>query len=94
MFMFYGLKEALTLKSFDSTELDIRATRTPKGDPPYINVVKENLYAIREHVATTGQGGLSLALLANVIPVQVASVLSGDKGKKLARAGRKTLVRK
>ncbi|KAJ0715284.1 hypothetical protein HanPI659440_Chr13g0499351 [Helianthus annuus] len=39
----YGLKEALRLKSFDSTELDIRATRTPKGDPPYLNVVKENL---------------------------------------------------
>ncbi|KAF5772240.1 hypothetical protein HanRHA438_Chr13g0585361 [Helianthus annuus] len=83
----YGLKESLRLKSFDSTELDIRATRTPKGDPPYINVVKENLYAIREHVATTGQGGLSSAPLANVIPVQVASVLSGDKGKNWLERG-------
>ncbi|MFS7953342.1 hypothetical protein Hanom_Chr07g00617381 [Helianthus anomalus] len=43
-----GLKEALRLKSFDSTKLDIRATRTPKGDPPYLTVVKENLCPIRE----------------------------------------------
>ncbi|MFS7951740.1 hypothetical protein Hanom_Chr07g00598671 [Helianthus anomalus] len=34
-----GLKEALRLKSFDSTEFDVRATRTPKGDPPYLSVV-------------------------------------------------------
>ncbi|KAM0061489.1 hypothetical protein Hdeb2414_s0004g00136731 [Helianthus debilis subsp. tardiflorus] len=34
-----GLKEALRLKSFDSKELDIRATRTTKGDPPYLNLV-------------------------------------------------------
>ncbi|KAM0039847.1 hypothetical protein Hdeb2414_s0012g00386781 [Helianthus debilis subsp. tardiflorus] len=58
-----GLKEALRLKSFDSTELDIRATRMPKGDPPYLTVVKENLYPIRDPVATTGQGGWTLALL-------------------------------
>ncbi|MFS8008928.1 hypothetical protein Hanom_Chr14g01278631 [Helianthus anomalus] len=56
-----GLKEALRLKSFDSTELDIRATRTPKGDPPYLSVVKENLYPIREPVVAAGQGGLSSA---------------------------------
>ncbi|MFS7946123.1 hypothetical protein Hanom_Chr06g00532351 [Helianthus anomalus] len=66
-----GLKEALRLKSFDSTELDVRATRTPKGDPPYLTVVKENLYPIREPVATTDQGGSSSA------PYH-----SGDKGKK------------
>ncbi|KAF5790058.1 hypothetical protein HanXRQr2_Chr09g0378561 [Helianthus annuus] len=52
-----GLKEALRLKSFDSTELDIQATRTPKGEPPYLLVVKENLYSIREPAVTTGQGG-------------------------------------
>ncbi|MFS7922078.1 hypothetical protein Hanom_Chr03g00244501 [Helianthus anomalus] len=28
-----GLKDALRLKSFDSKELEIRATKTPKGDP-------------------------------------------------------------
>ncbi|KAJ0790953.1 hypothetical protein HanOQP8_Chr01g0000211 [Helianthus annuus] len=80
-----GLKEALRLKSFDSTELDIRATRTPKGDPPYLSVVRENLYLIRETAATTGQGGSSSAPLAqatNVIPVQAALVVSGDKGKR------------
>ncbi|KAJ0467690.1 hypothetical protein HanIR_Chr14g0688061 [Helianthus annuus] len=33
-----GLKDALRLKSFDSTELDVRATKTPKGDPPYLSV--------------------------------------------------------
>ncbi|MFS8009299.1 hypothetical protein Hanom_Chr14g01283111 [Helianthus anomalus] len=34
-----GLKEALRLESFDSKEFDIRATRTPKGNPPYLNLV-------------------------------------------------------
>ncbi|KAM0039962.1 hypothetical protein Hdeb2414_s0012g00388121 [Helianthus debilis subsp. tardiflorus] len=58
-----GTERALRLKSFDSTKLDIRATRMPKGDPPYLTVVKENLYPIREPVATTGQGGWTLALL-------------------------------
>ncbi|KAF5756057.1 hypothetical protein HanXRQr2_Chr17g0810101 [Helianthus annuus] len=72
-----GLKEALRLKSFDSTELDIRATKTPKGDPPYLTVVKVNLYSISEPVATTGQGCSSLAPLAqaaNVTSAQAASV--------------------
>ncbi|KAJ0959326.1 hypothetical protein HanPSC8_Chr00c178g0805981 [Helianthus annuus] len=64
-----GLKEALRLKSFDSTELDVRATRTPKGDPPYLSVVKENLYPIREPVATTGHGGSSSAPLTQVAHV-------------------------
>ncbi|MFS7993225.1 hypothetical protein Hanom_Chr12g01091561 [Helianthus anomalus] len=35
----YGFEGALRLKSFDSKELEIRATRTPKGDPPYLNLV-------------------------------------------------------
>ncbi|KAJ0693093.1 hypothetical protein HanPI659440_Chr15g0593271 [Helianthus annuus] len=75
-----GLKEALRLKSFDSTELDIRATRTPKGDPPCLSVVKENLYSIREPAVTTGQGGSSSAPLeqtVNVAQVQTASVVRG-----------------
>ncbi|MFS7954023.1 hypothetical protein Hanom_Chr07g00625431 [Helianthus anomalus] len=35
-FVAMGVKEALRLKSFYSTEFDVRATRTPKGDPPYL----------------------------------------------------------
>ncbi|KAJ0540175.1 hypothetical protein HanRHA438_Chr08g0369641 [Helianthus annuus] len=85
------IKEAgRRLKSFDSSELDIRATRTPKGDPPYLIVVKENLYPIREPVATTGQGGSSSAPLtqaAHVTSVQAASAVSGDKGKKTGSSG-------
>ncbi|MFS7919545.1 hypothetical protein Hanom_Chr03g00213901 [Helianthus anomalus] len=75
-----GLKEALRLKSFDSTELDIRATRTLKEDPPYLSVVRENLYSIREPMA--GQGGSNSAPLeqtVNVAQVQTASV-AGDIG--------------
>ncbi|KAJ0475830.1 hypothetical protein HanRHA438_Chr13g0584771 [Helianthus annuus] len=81
-----GLKEALRLKSFYSTEHNIRTTRTPKGDPPYLTVVKENLYPIREPVAATGHGGSSsdpLAQVANVALVQTASMVSGDKGKRI-----------
>ncbi|KAJ0678421.1 hypothetical protein HanOQP8_Chr12g0447781 [Helianthus annuus] len=80
-----GLKEALRLKSFDSTELDVRATKIPKGNPPYLSVVQENLYPIREPVAMTGQGGSGSAPSAqalNVVSVQAAEVASGDKGKK------------
>ncbi|MFS7996613.1 hypothetical protein Hanom_Chr12g01131951 [Helianthus anomalus] len=49
-----GLKDALRLKSIDSTELDVRATKTPKGDPPYLSVVQENLYPIRKPTVPTG----------------------------------------
>ncbi|KAM0002440.1 hypothetical protein Hdeb2414_s0326g00868831 [Helianthus debilis subsp. tardiflorus] len=52
-----GLKEAFRLKSFESKEFDIRATRTPKGDPPYLSIVHENLYQIREPEAPGNQGG-------------------------------------
>ncbi|KAJ0515109.1 hypothetical protein HanHA300_Chr10g0377061 [Helianthus annuus] len=55
-----GLKEALRLKSFDSKELEIRATRTPKSDPPYLTVVNENLYQIREPEALDDRGGLNV----------------------------------
>ncbi|KAJ0710863.1 hypothetical protein HanOQP8_Chr09g0317281 [Helianthus annuus] len=85
-----GLKEALRLKSFDSTELDVRATRTPKGDPPYLSVVQENLFQIREPTAPIDQGGSagqggsgsvpSIRAL-NVVPTQATAVV-GDKGKR------------
>ncbi|MFS8027605.1 hypothetical protein Hanom_Chr16g01500681 [Helianthus anomalus] len=52
-----GLKDALRLKTFDSIELDVRATKTPKGDPPYLSVVQENLYPIREPTVPVDQGG-------------------------------------
>ncbi|KAJ0525380.1 hypothetical protein HanHA300_Chr09g0311351 [Helianthus annuus] len=85
-----GLKEALRLKSFDSTELDVRATRTPKGDPPYLSVVQENLFQIREPTTPIDQGGSagqggsgsvpSIRAL-NVVPTQATAVV-GDKGKR------------
>ncbi|KAJ0725743.1 hypothetical protein HanPI659440_Chr12g0462311 [Helianthus annuus] len=85
-----GLKDALRLKSFDSTELDVRATKTPKGDPPYLSVVQENLYPIREPTApvnqggSAGQGGSGSAPsihTTNVTPAQAAAVVGDDKGK-------------
>ncbi|MFS7995651.1 hypothetical protein Hanom_Chr12g01120431 [Helianthus anomalus] len=85
-----GLKEALRLKSFDSTELDVRATRTPKGDPSYLSVVKENLYKIREPTTPVNQGGSvgqggsgSVASIrtSNVAPTEAIAVV-GDKGKR------------
>ncbi|KAF5768348.1 hypothetical protein HanRHA438_Chr14g0646031 [Helianthus annuus] len=87
-----GLKYALRLKSFDSTELEIRATRTPKGDPPYLSVVQENLYSIRENAVMTGQGGSNSAPLvqtANVAPVQTTLAVGGDKGKWTGSSGDK-----
>ncbi|MFS7978440.1 hypothetical protein Hanom_Chr10g00915521 [Helianthus anomalus] len=77
-------------ESFDSTEFDVRATRTPKGDPPYLSVVQENLYPIREPTApitqggSAGQGGsgsVPSIWTSNVVPVQATAVV-GDKGKR------------
>ncbi|MFS7989865.1 hypothetical protein Hanom_Chr11g01051951 [Helianthus anomalus] len=83
-----GLREALRLKSFDSKELEIRAMRTPKGDPPYLSVVNENLYQIREPEVLndqrdlTGQGGSGptpSTQAANVAPTQiVVATVSGE----------------
>ncbi|MFS8025609.1 hypothetical protein Hanom_Chr16g01477121 [Helianthus anomalus] len=76
-----GLKDALRLKSFNSTELDVRPTKTPKGDPPYLSVG-----------GSTGQGGLVLAPSAhamNLSSVQVATVAGGDKSKKTGSSGTK-----
>ncbi|KAJ0725130.1 hypothetical protein HanPI659440_Chr12g0455331 [Helianthus annuus] len=93
-----GLKEALRLKSFESKELEIRATRTPKGDPPYLSVVQENLYQIREPEApdnqggSAGQGGSGLAptaQIADTIPVQTMVVIGDAKGKKSSLIGTK-----
>ncbi|MFS8010073.1 hypothetical protein Hanom_Chr14g01292701 [Helianthus anomalus] len=85
-----GLKDALRLRSFDSTELDVRATKTPKGDPPYLSIVQENLYPIREPTAPIDPGGLAgqggsgsvpSIQTVNVAPAQAAVVTSDDKGK-------------
>ncbi|KAJ0470679.1 hypothetical protein HanRHA438_Chr14g0676081 [Helianthus annuus] len=85
-----GLREALRLKSFDSKELEIRATRTPKGDPPYLNVVNENLYQIREPEVPNDQGGLAgqggsgpnpSAQTANVAPAQIVMATVSGEGK-------------
>ncbi|MFS7956958.1 hypothetical protein Hanom_Chr07g00660771 [Helianthus anomalus] len=85
-----GVKEALRLKSFDSTELDIQATRTPKGDPPFLSVVQENLHPIREPTVPVNQGGsadqggsgsVPSTRTVNVVPVQSVVVTSGDRGK-------------
>ncbi|MFS7998246.1 hypothetical protein Hanom_Chr12g01151441 [Helianthus anomalus] len=93
-----GLKEALRLKSFDSKELEIRATRTPKGDPPYLNIVQENLYSIREPEApvnlgdSAGQGGSGPTLaaqMADVAPIQAVVVVGGAKGKGSGSVGTK-----
>ncbi|MFS8022449.1 hypothetical protein Hanom_Chr16g01439561 [Helianthus anomalus] len=93
-----GLKEALRLKSFDSTDFDVRATRTPKGDPLYLSVVQENLYQIREPTApinqggSSGQGGSGLAPMAqalNVVPTQAVVVTGSDKGKNVSSSGTK-----
>ncbi|KAJ0458991.1 hypothetical protein HanHA89_Chr16g0643921 [Helianthus annuus] len=98
LLVFYSLKEALRLKSFDSKELDIRATKTPKGDPPYLNVVQENLYQIREPEApgnqdgSAGQGGSGSApatRVLNVAPVQAAVVTGSDEGKGVSSSGTK-----
>ncbi|MFS7931111.1 hypothetical protein Hanom_Chr04g00352231 [Helianthus anomalus] len=92
------LKEALRLKSFDSKELDIRATRTPKGDPPYLSLVQENLYQIREPEApgnqggSAGQGGSGSApstRVLNVAPVQAAVLTGSDKGKGVSSSSTK-----
>ncbi|MFS7942776.1 hypothetical protein Hanom_Chr06g00492421 [Helianthus anomalus] len=85
-----GLREALRLKSFDSKELEIRATRTPKGNPPYLNVVQENLYQIREPEVPDDQGGLNgqggsssnpVAQTANIAPAQTAMATGSGRGK-------------
>ncbi|MFS7962231.1 hypothetical protein Hanom_Chr08g00724231 [Helianthus anomalus] len=60
--------------SFDSTEFDVRATRTPKGDPPYLSVVQENLYSIREPTAPIIQGGSA--------GQSGSAAVVGDKGKR------------
>ncbi|KAJ0593165.1 hypothetical protein HanRHA438_Chr03g0124681 [Helianthus annuus] len=97
-----GLKDTLRLKSFDSTELDVRATKTPKGDPPYLSVVQENLYQIREPAAPTNQGGLTAqggsasqggsgsapaAQEVSLASAQVTASGGAGKGKKMGSSG-------
>ncbi|MFS7924272.1 hypothetical protein Hanom_Chr03g00270661 [Helianthus anomalus] len=86
-----GLKEALRLKSFEPKEFEIRATRTPKGDPPYLSIVQGNLYQIREPEApdnqggSTGQGGSGAApaaQTADIVPVHTVVMVDDAKGNK------------
>ncbi|KAJ0575296.1 hypothetical protein HanPSC8_Chr05g0189141 [Helianthus annuus] len=92
------MSDPLRLKSFDSKELDIRATKTTKGDPPYLNLVQENLYQIREPEAlgnqggSAGQGGSGSApatQVLNVALVQTVVAAGGDKGKGVSSSGTK-----
>ncbi|MFS8035102.1 hypothetical protein Hanom_Chr17g01589121 [Helianthus anomalus] len=79
-----GLNDALRLKSFDSNELDIRATKTPKEDPSYLTIISENLYKIRDPIAAGDQGGSGSAppkQAINVSLIRTVSVAASDKGK-------------
>ncbi|MFS7943298.1 hypothetical protein Hanom_Chr06g00498631 [Helianthus anomalus] len=78
-----GLKDALGLKSFDTSEFEIRATKTVEGKP-YLQQVNDNLYLIRDPVVAEGQGGSGLVPLeqpVNVSPLRSISAIIGDKGK-------------
>ncbi|KAM0022613.1 hypothetical protein Hdeb2414_s0023g00630531 [Helianthus debilis subsp. tardiflorus] len=79
-----GLKEALRLKSFDSKELDVRATRTPKGDTPYLQLVQQNLYPIREPEAPGGQGASGSAPIVSPAAQVQAMVTADDAGGRKA----------
>ncbi|MFS7981003.1 hypothetical protein Hanom_Chr10g00945811 [Helianthus anomalus] len=74
-----GLKEALRLKSFDSKELDVRATRTPKWDPPYL----------RRFRWPGGSGSAPVAQVLNISSIQTAVVAGSDRGKKTGSSGTK-----
>ncbi|MFS8035108.1 hypothetical protein Hanom_Chr17g01589181 [Helianthus anomalus] len=79
-----GLNDALRLKSFDSNELDIRATKTPKEDPSYLTIISENLYKIRDPIAAGDQGCSGSAppkQAINVSLIRTVSVAASDKGK-------------
>ncbi|KAJ0463877.1 hypothetical protein HanHA300_Chr14g0520661 [Helianthus annuus] len=82
--MFMGLKEALRLKSFDSKELDVRATKTPKGDTPYLQLVQQNLYPIREPEAPGGQGVSGSAPIVSPAVQTQAMVMADDAGGRKA----------
>ncbi|XP_022025358.1 uncharacterized protein LOC110925838 [Helianthus annuus] len=79
-----GLKEALRLKSFDSKELDVRATKTPKGDTPYLQLVQQNLYPIREPEAPGGQGVSGSAPIVSPAAQVQAMVTADDTGGRKA----------
>ncbi|MFS7939183.1 hypothetical protein Hanom_Chr05g00448721 [Helianthus anomalus] len=84
--------------------LEIRATRTPKSDPPYLHLVHENLYQIREPEAPGNQGGSAaqddltaqggsgsapVARVLNVAPVQEVVTVDDIKGRKTSSIGTK-----
>ncbi|MFS7983807.1 hypothetical protein Hanom_Chr11g00978911 [Helianthus anomalus] len=56
-----GLKDVLRLKSFDSIELDIRATKTEKGDRPYLEQVNANLSQIQNPCCCWRSGWFGLS---------------------------------
>ncbi|KAM0050345.1 hypothetical protein Hdeb2414_s0008g00296531 [Helianthus debilis subsp. tardiflorus] len=77
-----GLKEALRLKSFDSKELDVRATKIPKGGTPYLQIVQQNLYPIRTPEAPGdlgGSGSVPTTLPVAQIQATVAAEDAGDR---------------
>ncbi|KAM0051425.1 hypothetical protein Hdeb2414_s0007g00236351 [Helianthus debilis subsp. tardiflorus] len=76
-----GLKEALRLKSFESKELDVRATRTPKDDPPYLS--------IGGSAGQGGSGSTPAAQVLNVSPAQTTVAVGSDKGKNASSSGTK-----
>ncbi|MFS7964434.1 hypothetical protein Hanom_Chr08g00750341 [Helianthus anomalus] len=75
-----GLKEALRLKSFDSKELYVRATRTLKGDPPYLS---------GGSAGQAGSGSAPAAPVLNISSIQTAVVAGSDRGKKTGSSGTK-----
>ncbi|MFS7994973.1 hypothetical protein Hanom_Chr12g01112441 [Helianthus anomalus] len=65
--------DPLRLKSFDSKEFDIRATRTPKGGS----------------AGQGGSGFALITQVSNVVPAQTAVVTGSDKGKGVTSSGTK-----
>ncbi|KAJ0615382.1 hypothetical protein HanIR_Chr02g0073431 [Helianthus annuus] len=97
---YYGFERCPEAKSFDSGELELQATKTPKEDPPYLSIVSENLYKIRDPVATADQGGSVSAppeqagsalseQAIRVSPLRSVSVVASDKGKCAGSSGAK-----
>ncbi|MFS7911767.1 hypothetical protein Hanom_Chr02g00121991 [Helianthus anomalus] len=79
---YYGLKDALRLKSFKVPEFKIRASKTKEGKP-YLEVVNEGLYQILDHTPTEGKvgsGSNPSERVVNVSPISSASVVVSNNG--------------
>ncbi|KAF5805683.1 hypothetical protein HanXRQr2_Chr05g0212351 [Helianthus annuus] len=84
-----GLKDALRLKSFKVPKFEIRVSKM-KGGKPYLEVVNEVLYQIRDPTPVDGQGGSGSnppERIVNVSPIRSASVVISDKGKTIGTGG-------